>query len=316
MSVELKEDIFIPRDKKLISIWEAHERAHWLKTDALMGKDVEQWKSGKINDRQKAFIKMILRGFTQGDKNVCDGYVEKLLKIYKSNEARMMLLSFACRETTHVHAYKLLNDTLGYDTEDFMKEFLEYKEMADAHEFMIENVDLSTPRGRIEYTAKQVLMEGVWVFASFAMLLSFNEGGLLPGMVSVNKWSQVDESWHVLGLVELFKQHVKENPSVIDNSFKANIYETARTLVKLADAFIDLCFSVGEGYVTADQMKGYVRFVCDYRMQQLGFKEQFGIKENPVEWMDRVAGNTFGNFFEVTITEYSKSNLTGKWVYP
>ncbi len=91
----------------------------------------------------------------------------------------MMLLSFANREVTHMLGYKRLNDTLGYDSEEFMSEFLDYSEIKEKHDFMIESVDLSTPSGIAEYLAKQVLMEGVNLFASFAMLLSFSKKGLL-----------------------------------------------------------------------------------------------------------------------------------------
>ena len=79
----------------------------------------------------KEFIKMILRLFTQANTNVCAGYVEKLLPVFRNADARMMLLSFANREVTHQLGYKRLNDTLGYDSEEFMSEFLAFEEMQD-----------------------------------------------------------------------------------------------------------------------------------------------------------------------------------------
>ena len=183
------EEIFVPKYQVLQDILNKHERAHWLPDEADMSQDVAQWKNGKITAQQKEFIKMILRLFTQADTNVCGGYVEKLLPIFKNADARMMLLSFANREVTHILGYKRLNDTLGYDSESFMSEFLAYDEMASKHSFMVESVDLGTERGVAEYLAKQILIEGVNLFASFAMLLNFSRLGLLQGMVSVNQWS-------------------------------------------------------------------------------------------------------------------------------
>lgn len=309
-------EIYLPKFEKLIEILDEHERAHWVIDEIDMRVYTEQWKNGKISEEEKSFIKMILRLFTQADTDVCSAYVQKLLPVYKNPDCRFMLLSFASREITHVRGYRQLNATLGYDSEEFMSEFLSYKEMKDKHEFMVEDQDRSTPSGRISYLAKQILMEGVNLFASFAMLLSFSQEGKLPGMVDVNKWSIADESYHVKGLTELFKLEIGENPKIVNNEFKASIYETARQVVALEDMFIDLCYSVGKTTaVTADQVKAYIRYVCDYRMKQLGFKPQFGIKENPIEWIDLITGNTFGNFFETTVVQYSKASLTGDWKY-
>jgi ribonucleoside-diphosphate reductase beta chain len=310
-------EIFVPRYVKLQEILEKHERAHWLPAEADMNQDVGQWKDGSVSEKQKQYIKMVLRLFTQADTDVCAGYVDKLLPIFKNADARMMLLSFASRETTHMLGYKRLNDTLGYDSLEFMSEFLSYDEMKAKHDFMIESTDLRSNKGRAEYLAKQVLMEGVNLFASFAMLLNFSQLGLLPGMVSVNQWSVIDESMHVEGLTELFRIFVEENPSVVTEDLKRSIYETARQVVNLEDNFIDLCYGVDVPKKLDKQaLKNYIRYVCDYRMQQLGFKPQFGITENPLPFVEQITGDgVLGNFFETTITAYSKDSLSGDWVY-
>lgn len=309
-------EIFVPRYFRLKEVYDKHERAHWNPEEADMNMDVVQWKNGTISPERKALIKMILRGFTQSDTNVCAGYVEKLLPVFKNADARVMLLSFAARETTHMYAYKRLNDTLGYDTEEFMSEFLSYKEMKDKHEFMIEQVDMRSNKGKAEYLAKQIMMEGVDLFAQFAMLLSFSQVGQLPGMVSVNQWSVIDESLHIEGLTELFLIFVEENPSVVTEEFKRTVYDTARKVVALQDAFIDLCFDICDApKMTRQQAKDYARFVCDYRMRKMGFKRQFGIESNPCQFVEDITGEVFGNFFETTITNYSKEPLTGEWVY-
>ena len=314
-------EIFVPEYHEFHEIWDRHERAHWVTDDIKLDEDVIQWKRGDISASEQNFITMILRLFTQSDTNVCAGYVEKLLPIYKNADARVMLLTFANRETLHMKAYRLLNETLGLDSEAFFREFLSYKQMADKHMFMIEDVELRSNRGRAEYLAKQILMEGVNLFGSFAMLLHYNTRGLLPGMVSVNRWSIIDESMHIEGLTAIFRQFITEHPSIVNDEFKKVIYETARTVVKLEDEFIDLCYSViddktKENVLNQSELKQYIRFVCDYRMQQMGLKAQFDVTTNPFPWIDDMTGNVFGNFFEVTVTEYSKGNLSGEWEFP
>jgi len=310
-------EIFVPRYHSLQEVYAKHERSHWVADEADMAQDVVQWKDGTIGTGDKAYIKMILRLFTQADTNVCAGYVEKLLPIFKNADARIMLLSFACRETTHMLGYKRLNDTLGYDSEEFMSEFLQYREMKDKHDFMIEATDLRSNKGRAEYLAKQILMEGVNLFGPFAMLLNYSRINQLPGMVSVNQWSIIDESFHVEGLSSLFRIYIEENPSVVTEELKATIYETARKVIKLEDDFIDLCYSIHTPKLLEKQdLKDYLRLICDYRMQQMGFKPQFGITKNPLPFIEEITGDgILGNFFESTITAYSKDSLTGEWEY-
>lgn len=308
--------IFTPKYLVLQDILDEHERAHWVPEEADMGSDIEQWKNGTIKDSEKAYIKNVLRLFTQSDTDICGLYVGNLIPIFKNPDARMMLLSFANREVTHIKGYKRLNDTLGYDSEEFMGEFLNYSEMKDKHDFILSTGDLTDPVYLAEYLAKQVLMEGVNLFASFAMLLSWSKQGKLPGMVSINQWSIVEESLHVRGLCELFKIYLQENPKIVSNNFKANIYETARQIVKMEDDFIKLCYRVGTNdNVSEDSLMSYIRYVCDYRMMQLGLKAQFNVKTNPIPWMDMISSNTFANFFETTSVQYSKASMTGNWVY-
>ena len=87
-------------------------------------------------------------------------------------------------------------------------------------------------------------------------------------------------------------------------------------MIRLEDNAIDLAFSAGtNNNATAEQVKDYVRYIGDYRMQQMGLKPQYNITECPLPIVEQVTGNLLGNFFETTIVEYSKNSLTGEWVY-
>lgn len=310
-------EIFHPQYLELHEILDEHERAHWVPDEADLRVDCEQWHNGILSEAEKAFIKNILRMFTQADTNVCSAYVEKLLPLFKHPDARCMLLSFASREVTHMKGYRRLNETLGFDDLGFMSEFLQIKEMKDKHDFMLEATPLNTEPEIALYLAKQVLMEGVNLFGPFVMLLSFSQGGKVPGTISVNQWSIKEETLHVRGLVALFLKYIEDHPKVVNNHFKAQIYEYAREVLRLEEASIKQSYRAGTNpYLTEQEAIDYVRYTCDYRMQQLGLKPQFGVRENPVPWMDLILGNTIANFFETGTVQYSKNAMVGEWVYP
>lgn len=312
MSILQQSKTYVPKYPIFVELTKKHEEAHWHEGEAKLQQDVEQWKTGAINDTEKYFISSILRLFTHSDFLVALDYYDNLIPVVRNNEARNMLGSFAAREGTHQRAYALLNDTLGFG-ENFYEEFLQYKEMAAKAEFMVD-VKNDSPESLALGIATQVLVEGVSLFASFAMLLNFSRFGKMLGMTDVNLWSIRDESIHVEGLAELFRTLVQENPTIVTNAFKKKIYQSARTIVSLEDAFIDNAFKIGgiDG-ITKDEVKQYIRAVTDYRMQQLGLKAQFHEK-NPFEWLDWLtSSSTVENFFETNTVSYSKNSMVGDY---
>lgn len=303
---------YAPIYSELVEITERHERTHWGTWEVKLQQDVEMWKTGVITDKEKYFVNSILRLFTQSDVAVGSDYYDNLIPVIRNNEARNMLGSFAGREGVHQRAYALLNDTLGFG-EGFYSEFLEYGEMKDKLEFMMDMKNTSM-KDIAKSLAKQVLIEGVCLFASFAMLLNFSRQGKLIGMGDVNTWSIKDESIHVYGLSRLFALFIAEHPRIVTEEFKRDIYETNRLCISLEDNFIDLAFAKGGVHgITARETKQYIRSVSDYRMQQLGFKAEFGVV-NPFDWLDWIVSNTtIENFFEANTVGYSKGSMAGTY---
>ena len=68
-----------------------------------------------------------------------------------------------------------------------------------------------------------------------------------------------------------------------------------------------------EGLSEAD-VKQYIRHIADRRLLQLGMKPKFGVKDNPLPWLDWVLnGASHDNFFEKRVTEYSVNGMEGDW---
>lgn len=292
-----------------------HERIHWIEQEITLEDDITDWKRGRLTDTDKNFVTQILRMFTQSDVAVGRYYYEKFIPAFKNNEIRNMLGSFASREAIHQRAYALLNDSLGLPESDYAA-FLEYKEMADKADYMLD-ADSSTQTGMGLALAKSVFNEGVSLFASFVMLLNFQRHGLMKGMSKVVEWSIRDESMHVEGISRLFRAFCEEHPRVVNDAFKKSIYDMARTIVSLEDKFIDLAYELGEVRgLTKDEVKQYIRHITDRRLLQLGLKPNFGVKDNPLPWLDFILnGADHTNFFEGRVTEYAVGGLTGKWTY-
>ena len=191
-----------------------HEKVHWIEDEVDLSEDVTDWKGGRMTTTEKDFVTNVLRLFTQSDVAVGQNYYDQFIPKFKNNEVRNMLGSFASREGIHQRAYALLNETLGLPDEEFHA-FLEYKEMADKVDYMMDS-DVTTKKGLGLALAKSVFNEGVSLFASFIMLLNFQRFGKMKGCGKIVEWSVRDESMHVEGIAHLFRAYCAENARIVE----------------------------------------------------------------------------------------------------
>jgi ribonucleoside-diphosphate reductase beta chain len=295
--------------------WLKHEQSHWLHTEVPMLEDVKDWKK-KLTKEEKQFLTHIFRFFTQGDIDVAGGYVRNYLPYFPQPEVRMMLLGFASREALHIAAYSHLIETLGLP-ETTYNEFLEYQEMKDKHDYIM---DISNNNTTKENTAKHIAVfsaftEGMQLFSSFIMLLNFPRHGKMKGMGQIVTWSIVDETQHCESMIKLFRTYIEENREIWTDDLKSQIYTTAEKMVELEDRFIDLAFNVNQmEELTSEEVKKYIRYIADRRLISLGLKGVFKVKKNPLPWVEEmINAPTHTNFFENRATDYAKGALSGDW---
>ncbi len=287
---------------------------HWLPEEVPLHEDIKDWNQ-KLSKEEKNLLTQIFRFFTTADVQIASGYYDKYIPIFKKPELRMMIGSFANMESIHQHAYSLLLDTIGMPEAEY-KAFMDYQEMAAKHDYM-EQFDPNDRRGLAKTLAVySAFGEGLQLFSSFAILLNFSRFNKMKGMCQIVTFSIKDESLHLEGMMKIFHTFIKENPDIWKDDFKKELYDIARSMVDLEDKFVDLAFEQGgiQG-LTPKEIKQYIRYIADRRLLQLGLKTNYGVKENPLEWLEWVDGSsaTHTNFFENREVEYAKGALQGKW---
>jgi ribonucleoside-diphosphate reductase beta chain len=295
--------------------WLVHEQSHWLFSEVPMSEDVKDWKN-KLNPAEKQFLTHIFRFFTQGDIDVAGAYVNNYLPYFPQPEVRMMLLGFAAREALHIAAYSHLIETLGLP-ETTYNDFMEYAAMKEKHDYVM---DISSKNSSKENTATHIatfsaFTEGMQLFSSFIMLLNFARHGKMKGMGQIITWSIVDETQHCESMIKLFRTYINENTEIWNDDLKGRLYTVAEKMVELEDKFIDLAFAMGAmENLTGEDVKKYIRYICDRRLISLGLKGIFKVKKNPLPWVEEmINAPTHTNFFENRATDYAKGALSGTW---
>lgn len=293
--------------------WLTQQRIHWLPEEVPLAEDVRDWKK-KLTESERNLMTQIFRFFTQADVEVSNCYNKHYTRVFGPVEVQMMLSAFSNMETVHIAAYSHLLDTLGMPEVEYQA-FMKYKQMKDKFDYM-QTASMSSRRDIAKTMAMfGAFTEGVQLFASFAILMNFPRFNKMKGMGQIVTWSVRDETLHCLSMIKLFNAFINENPDIWDQGLKDEITESCRTIVGHEDAFIDLAFEMGgvEG-LQPQEVKNYIRFISDRRLQQLGLEPIFGISKNPLPWMDQMLnGAEHANFFENRATEYSKASTQGSW---
>jgi len=293
--------------------YELQNQMHWSPLEVPLADDLKDFRD-KLSADEKRLLTQIFRFFVQSDTDVCCGYAKHYLPTFQPPEIRMMLASFANMEAVHQHAYALIIDTLEYDESEYQM-FLEIQSMSDKHEYLT-NFNMSSKKDIAKTVAVYSgFTEGVQLFSSFAILLNFPRHNLLKNAGQIITWSIRDESLHVESMSKLFKTYVRENPEIWNDELKYEIYCAAERVVELENAFIDTAFSnCTIPNLTPEEVKEYIRYIADKRLNGLGMKKIFNSGANPLEWIDYMVNAVeHTNFFEGRSTEYAKASTTGNW---
>ncbi|MFN4091650.1 MAG: ribonucleotide-diphosphate reductase subunit beta [Brevundimonas sp.] len=291
------------------NMYKIQQSLHWLPEEVPLGDDVRDW-AVNLTEAEKNLLTHVFRLFTKSDIEVANNYHERLSRIFKPTEIKMMLAAFTAAEANHIDSYSQLLETIGMPETEY-EAFARYDAMRDKIDHWA-SFDVDTPEGVLRTLAMfGGFAEGLQLFASFAMLMNFPRQNKMKGMGQIVSWSVRDESLHAEGIIKLFHAYSAETGVSIDDQ----IVEDCLAVVAMEDAFIDLAFEMGpvEG-MTPEDLKAYIRFIADWRLQQLGLEPIFLIEKHPLPWLQPLlSGVEHANFFEARATAYSKAATKGDW---
>ena len=298
--------------------WLKQQQAHWLHTEVPMANDVTDW-SSNLKDNEKHLIGGILKGFAQTETIVNDYWSTLVTKWFRKPEIIMMGTTLGSSETIHAEAYSLLNEQLGLDN---FAEFLEDESTMAKIESLMEVRDnhdgtANWHERAVSLAIFSAFTEGVNLFSSFAVLLSFKMRNLLKGVGQIVEWSVRDESLHSEAGCWLFRTLMKEHPEFKTDKLIKDIESAAHNAVKLEFDFIDKVFELGDlENLTKDELKNFIKHRVNTKMADLGLKPIIPSEDidkgalKTMKWFDAViAGKQQTDFFANRVTNYAKGHL-------
>ena len=288
-------------------------RGHWLADEVPLSSDLNDWKL-KLTESEKNLIGNILKSFAQTETYVNDYWATKVAVWFPKHEIKAMACAFADFESIHAEAYARLNEELGLD--DF-EAFMEDEEAKAKIDRLVELPGETLHEKALSLAIFSAFTEGVNLFSSFAILMSFQLRNLMKGTGQIVEWSVRDESLHSKAGCWLYRTLLEENPELDTKELTQAIFEACDLSVKLEFDFIDRAFEMGdiEG-LNKDQLKNFIKERANQKLIELGYSAIYNdIDPNllkQMEWFGHLtSGKTHQDFFANRVTDYSKS--TADW---
>ena len=301
---------------KAFDYWLKQKQAHWIHTEVPMMSDINDWKQN-LTKTEKNIVGSILKGFAQTETVVNDYWTGLVTKWFRKPEVIAMATTFGAMETIHAEAYSLLNEELGLD--DF-SEFLEDETTMAKIENLMNVRDSFNGETDVHEIAKSLAIfsaftEGVNLFSSFAVLLSFKMRNKLKGVGQIVEWSIRDESMHSDAGCWLFRTLIKENPKLKTPELEAAINEAALLSLQLELDFIEKVYELGdlEGCSKYD-LQNFIKNRVNTKLGDLGYNpivlDVDMASVNNMKWFDHLsAGKQHTDFFASRVTNYSKGHI-------
>jgi ribonucleoside-diphosphate reductase beta chain len=288
----------------------SQQRAHWLPGEVSLSTDIGDWKMN-LTESEQNLIGNILKSFAQTEVHVEDYWSAYVAKWFPKPEITGMAVTFAAFETIHAEAYSLLNESLGLD--DF-SEFLDDEAAREKIERLQDVKDENLSEIAQSLAIFSAFTEGVNLFSSFAILMSFQMRNLMKGMGQIVAWSVRDESLHSQAGIWLFNTLLLEHPELNTPELAKNIQSACEVSVDLEVNFIKKAFEMGDiAGLTQNQMINFIKARANGKMVEMGYNAIYNNIDPALlvqmEWFEHLtSGVEQQDFFAQLPSAYSKSD--------
>jgi ribonucleoside-diphosphate reductase beta chain len=292
--------IFPIEHNDIWDFYEKHQSAFWTAQEVDLSGDIRDWE--KLSDNEKYFVKNILSFFAASDGIVNENLAENFYREVQYPEAKFFYGFQLAMENIHSLMYSLLIDTYISDPKEKMECFTAIEHLPAVQKKAnwalnwIENASFQ------ERLVAFAAVEGIFFSGSFCSIFWLKSRGILQGLCNANALIFKDENLHCDFAIHLFNNHVENKIS------EKRIKEILLSALDIEKEFITESLPVSLIGMNQNLMKQYLEFVVDGLLLKFGCKKEFNV-EQPFKFMEQIAVETKGNFFESRTIEYQKAKL-------
>lgn len=271
----------------------------------------------RLTPAEKHLISRLVAFFATGDSIVGNNLVLNLYKHVNAPEARLYLSRQLYEEALHVQFYLTLLDTYIPDHDERAKAFAAIENIPSIRkkaEFCFKWMDSINELDRLETVQdrRRFLMnlicfaacvEGLFFFAAFAYVYFLRSKGLLDGLAAGTNWVFRDESCHINFAQKVIEIARQEQPELFNEPMQQMVVAMLEEAVDCEMAFAQDILDQGVAGLSLTDMRQYLEFIADQRLQALHIPPRFNAK-NPFTFMELQDVQELTNFFERRVSAY------------
>ena len=284
-------------------IWEyykMHQAAFWTAEEIDLSNDIRDWEN--LSDNERYFVKNVLSFFAASDGIVNENLAENFYREVQYPEAKFFYGFQIAMENIHSLMYSLLIDTYVSNQQEKDECFNAIERLpavAKKANWALEWIKNASFQERLVAFAA---VEGIFFSGSFCSIFWLKSRGIMQGLCNANALIFKDENLHCDFAIHLLNNHVENKPS------EKRIKEILLSALEIEKEFITESLPVSLIGMNSNLMKQYLEFVVDGLLLKFGCKKHFNV-EQPFKFMEQIAVETKGNFFESRTMEYQKAKL-------
>ena len=265
-----------------------------------MSNDIRDWES--LTENEKYFVKNVLSFFAASDGIVNENLAENFYREVQYPEAKFFYGIQLAMENIHSLMYSLLIDTYisnPAEKDECFNAIDRLPAVQKKAKWALEWIDNSSFAERLVAFAA---VEGIFFSGSFCSIFWMKSRGIMQGLCNANSLIFKDENLHCDFAIHLVNNHLEDKPS------EKRIKEILLSALEIEKEFITESLPVSLIGMNSNLMKQYLEFVVDGLLLKLGCSKEFNV-EQPFKFMEQIAVETKGNFFESRTMEYQKAKL-------
>ena len=284
-------------------IWEyykQHQAAFWTAEEVDLTNDIRDWET--LTENEKYFIKNVLSFFAASDGIVNENLAENFYREVQYPEAKFFYGFQLAMENIHSLMYSLLIDTYISNPKEKDECFNAIDRLPAVQKkakWALEWIENASFAERLVAFAA---VEGIFFSGSFCSIFWMKSRGIMQGLCNANSLIFKDENLHCDFAIHLLNNHLEDKPS------EKRIKEILLSALEIEKEFITESLPVSLIGMNSNLMKQYLEFVVDGLLMKMGCSKEFNV-EQPFKFMEQIAVETKGNFFESRTMEYQKAKL-------
>ncbi|GCE10551.1 ribonucleotide-diphosphate reductase subunit beta [Tengunoibacter tsumagoiensis] len=297
---------------------------HWMPNEVPMNKDIELWHSQRLTESERFIIMRNLGFFATAETLVGNNLVLAIFKHVTNAECRQYLLRQAFEEAIHAHAFLYIVESLGLNEHEVFTMYHTIPAIQRKDQFEMKltaalldpNFSTDSFAGAQQFLANligyYVIMEGIFFYSGFAMILSFHRRNLMTGIGEQFQYIMRDETTHLNFGIDLINGIKAENPELWSPAFQQHMLALIDEAVELEIAYAEDCLPYGILGLQPGAFRHYVQHIADRRLERIGLPVQYHAA-HPFPWLSETIDlSKEKNFFETRVTEYQSSSAL-KW---